>query len=423
MKILSLNVRGFAVKGKIGWVRSICLRERPCIAVLQETKCKTISESWVQSIWGNSNCGFIQKEVVGKSGGLLIIWDKSAFEVDSTTGCDFFLAIKGRWKNSGKESTIVNVYGPHKDRNKVLMWDLLEKLINSISTAWLLCGDFNEVRECSDRLNSQFYQRRADRFNDFITRNNLIEIPICGRKFTRISDDGLKFSKLDRFLVTDNFISLWEDLSVIALDQNLSDHCPLILRDKVLDYGPKPFKVFNEWFECIDIGDIIQEAWNQPIRGKRKDCLFRDRLKNVKLALKSWSNSKFGGLDNEIKKLKEEAMEWELKAESQPLSDLDRALWLECRRIWIEKEKIKTGMLKQKARVKWTIDGEENSKFFHAAIRRKYNKSNFRGINIDGVWFEDPETVKGFIFQHFQKQFSKITGCRPRLADFTSAGQ
>ncbi|XP_071714756.1 uncharacterized protein [Rutidosis leptorrhynchoides] len=133
--------------------------------------------------------------------------------------------------------------------------------IRSINSAWLLCGDFNEVRECSDGLTSQFHQSRADQFNDSISRNNLIEVPICGRKFTRISDDGLKFSKLDRFLVTDNFMSLWEDLSIIILDRNLSDHCLLVLRDRAFDYGLKPFKVFDEWFNSKDIGEHFHKQF------------------------------------------------------------------------------------------------------------------------------------------------------------------
>ncbi|XP_071728773.1 uncharacterized protein [Rutidosis leptorrhynchoides] len=238
----------------------------------------------------------------------MVIWDKGVFNFDSYTSCDYFLAIRGKWKKSGLESTIVNVYGPHNDRGKKLMWESLDVLLNSVSLAWLLCGDFNEVRNTSDRLNSQFHQGRADRFNDFILRNNLIEIPISGRKFTRISDDGVKFSKLDRFLVTDNFLGLWEDLSIITLDRNLSDHCLLVLRDRIFDYGPKPFKVFDEWFNCLDVGDVIRDAWNQPIRGSKKDCVFRDRLKNVKMTLRTWSKSKFGGLHNEINELKKEAL-------------------------------------------------------------------------------------------------------------------
>ncbi|XP_071687743.1 uncharacterized protein [Rutidosis leptorrhynchoides] len=305
MKILSLNVRGFAAKGKFGWVRSICLKERPCVAVFQETKCKEVSDIWVQSLWGDLNCGYVQKGAV--------------------------------------------------------------------------------------------------------------EIPISERKFTRISDDGVKFSKLDRFLVSDGFLHLWDDLLIISLDRNLSDHCPLILRDRVLDYGPRPFKVFNEWFNCVEVGNVIKEAWEQPILGSRKDCAFRDKLKNVKVALKTWSHKNFGSLDTEINDLKKEAMEWELKAKSNILSDSDRATWLDCRRRWVEKEKVKTNMMKQKAKVKWILDGDENSKFFHATLRRKYNNCNFRGIMVDGAWHKDSVFVKDTIYNHFQKQFSKNLECRPRI--------
>ncbi|XP_071728915.1 uncharacterized protein [Rutidosis leptorrhynchoides] len=346
MKILSHNIRSFAVEGKFGWVRSLCVSERPDIAVFQETKCRNISDWWVQSLWGKNEFGFIQKDVIGNLGGMLMIWDKSSFDVKDAMENEFFQAIRGNWSHSGVESIIVNVYGPHNDVGKRLLWDSLSGLISNIDTTWLLCGDFNEVREASDRLNSQFIQYRATCFNNFILSNNLIEIPINGKRFTRISDDGLKFSKLDRFLVLDNFLKLWEDLSVIALDRRLSNHCPLILREKIIDFGPKPFKVFDEWFNCEEIGDIILDAWNQPITGNKRDCMFRDKLKNVKLAIKNWSKMSYGKLDSEINELKKEASEWEIKAESNQLSNEDRNMWLDCRRKWVEKEKTKSNMLK-----------------------------------------------------------------------------
>ncbi|GJR75014.1 putative RNA-directed DNA polymerase [Tanacetum coccineum] len=77
-----------------------------------------------------------------------------------------------------------------------------------------------------------------------------------GRQFTRISNDGLKFSKLDRFLVSGGFRDLWTDLSVVALDRKLLDHCPILLRDKVVDFGPKPFRAFDVWFEDKDAEEV-----------------------------------------------------------------------------------------------------------------------------------------------------------------------
>ncbi|XP_071707911.1 uncharacterized protein [Rutidosis leptorrhynchoides] len=356
MKTPSLNIRGFAVEGKFGWVRNLCVSERPDIAVFQETKCRFLSDWWVQSLWGKPDFGFIQKEVVGNSGGMLLIWDKGSFEAQDAFGNEFFQAIRGKWVHSGLESTIVDVYGLHNDADKIIMWESLSGLINNVDTAWLLCRDFNEVRVASDRLNSQFHAYRANRFNTFIRNNGLIEIPISGKRFTRISDDGVKLSKLDRFLVSDSFMKLWDDLSVIALDRRLSDHCPLILRDKIIDFGPKPFKIFDEWFSCEGIDNVINEAWSQPVTSTRRDCVFRDKLKNVKFALRSWSKYNYGKLDCEINELKKEAKEWELKAESNQLSNEDRVKWIECRRKWVEKEKSKSNMLKQKARIRWIIE-------------------------------------------------------------------
>ncbi|XP_071694839.1 uncharacterized protein [Rutidosis leptorrhynchoides] len=117
----------------------------------------------------------------------------------------------------------------------------------------------------------------------------------------------------------------------------------------------------------------------------------------------------------EINELKGQATRWENLAELGVLSEEDRILWLETRRQWIEKEKTKSGMLKQKARVRWIFEGDENSKYFHSSIRRKYNKCNIRGLIINGLWNEDPSVVKQTILAHFKDLFSKKNSNRPSL--------
>ncbi|XP_071705156.1 uncharacterized protein [Rutidosis leptorrhynchoides] len=343
---------------------------------------------------GNNEFGFIQKEAIRSS---------------------------GNWHGSGHESIVVNVYGPHNDASKRLMWESLDDLLCKFDSAWVVCGDFNEVREKADRLNCVFHHGRAKRFNEFITKNNLIEIAINGRKFTRISDDGSKFSKIDRFLVSDKFLSLWDDLSIIALERRESDHFPLLLREKIIDFGPKPFKVFDKWFSRIGVDVIIQEAWNNSVGGTRKDCIFQDRLKNVKHALKSWSKKEFGSLDIEINNLKNKASVLEKKVEEGCISEVERVDWLEARRCWLEKEKCKSNMLKQKARIRWILEGEENSKFFHSTIRRKHNKCSIRGLYINGAWNENPIDVKEAVFVHFQQVFNGTECRKPHLLNWAEA--
>ncbi|XP_071713036.1 uncharacterized protein [Rutidosis leptorrhynchoides] len=130
------------------------------------------------------------------------------------------------------------------DIGKTRLWESLSKFLGVDDEAWILCGDFNEVREESDRLNCEFIEYRAKWFNDFISNNRLMEIPLGGRNFTRISDDGLKFSKIDRFLCTEKFFSMWKDVSAVALERKISDHCPIMLKEEGKNFGPKPFKIF-----------------------------------------------------------------------------------------------------------------------------------------------------------------------------------
>ncbi|XP_071739982.1 uncharacterized protein [Rutidosis leptorrhynchoides] len=142
----------------------------------------------------------------------------------------------------------------------------------------------------------------------------------------------------------------------MALDKKESDHYPLILRDKIIDFVLKPFKVFDEWLKKEGVERVILDGWGKRVSGSRIDCLFRDTLKNVKLEKKAWSKTDFGNIDNKINSLKVEVNKWETKAEQGGLSNADRECWIDTCRKWIAKEKLKTIMLKQKARIRCKAD-------------------------------------------------------------------
>ncbi|XP_071741347.1 uncharacterized protein [Rutidosis leptorrhynchoides] len=417
MKIISINIRGFAKYGAFGCVKSLCKEEKPDILAIQETKCGTVNNFWISSLWGNNTVGCVQKNSVGNSGGLIIMWNPSIFEVEDVMEKEFFLAIKGNWVHSKKETIVVNVYGPHDDAGKIRLWDSLDLVMRNLDTSWLLCVDFNEVRDEEERFNSIFIPNRASRFNNFITNNELVEIPLGGRRFTRICDNGIKMSKLDRFLAFEKFLNLWDDLSALVLDRKFSDHCPILLRDKYIDFGPKPLKFFNEWLNDDGVDKVIKDAWDIEVKGSRKDCVFRNKLKNVKNALKDWRNAKSNTLDQEIKECKVKVDKWEVLAENKVLSEQERLEWMECRKKWLSKERLKANMLRQKARIKWIVEGDENSSYFHAIIRRRYNNNNIRGLVLNGMWNENANDIMCAIHNHFESQFQKKGNNQPSMAE------
>ncbi|XP_071695051.1 uncharacterized protein [Rutidosis leptorrhynchoides] len=287
--------------------------------------------------------------------------------------------IRSKCSSSDHNST-QPVSASNSNRSKKSLWDSLGSLVES-DEAWILCGDFNEVREESERFNCEFIQCRARWFNELITSSNLMDILICGRIFTRVNDDIIKFSKLDRFLASENVYLSWENLYSVALDRTKSDHCPIVLKDEDKNLMPKPFKVFDIWFEEKDVEKIIKDGWSSAIyEGNRMDLKFMSKLKAVKFCLRSQSKEKFGEIDKEIELHKSAALSFELKAETTKLNDSELDTWKNERKLWMDKD-------------------------------------NIRGLNINGTWNENPSDIKNEAYVHFKSIFDEPNSMRSSMED------
>ncbi|XP_071700539.1 uncharacterized protein [Rutidosis leptorrhynchoides] len=232
------------------------------------------------------------------------------------------------------------------------MWADLSDILRYSNAMWAIFGDFNEVRFNSERKNTEFCERRSKLFNDFIKENSLLDLPLGGRTYTRISDNGRKFSKLDRFLVSENFIQQWTNVNVLVLDKKHTDHCPLILKDGDIDFGPKPVKVFDDWLNHTESHNIIKSAWNIHVNSNRPDMIFREKLKKVKQELRKWFSTSHDKMKIEIEDLTKSVNDWERKAEECDLSEEQYQIWAKDRELLFQKEKTHVEMLKQKARYK-----------------------------------------------------------------------
>ncbi|GKE78152.1 hypothetical protein Tco_1544272 [Tanacetum coccineum] len=58
----------------------------------------------------------------------------------------------------------------------------------------------------------------------------------------------------------------------------------------------------------------------------------------------------------------------------------------------------------QKARVKWDIEGDENTKFFYGLINQKRRNQMINGIMVEGNWITDPSLIKDAFFSILQSQ-------------------
>nr|GEZ39483.1 putative RNA-directed DNA polymerase, eukaryota [Tanacetum cinerariifolium] len=135
------------------------------------------------------------------------------------------------------------------------------------------------------------------------------------------------------------------------------------------------------------------------------------------MALKTWSKERYMGLDVEIETARKEADLWEKEAENRTLQDYELGLWQKALADWIEKDGIKAKMLKQKARIHWYEEGDENSKYFHAKVRKRYRKNGLRGLMVDGMWCENPATIKQIVFEYFKGVYLESDTGRPKFSN------
>lgn len=274
-------------------------------------------------IWGDDRFGWAFKPSVGRSGGMLCLWKQSIFQsVDVCTG-DGFLCIKGKWGSNEIPCAIVNIYSSCVLREKRELWSKLEEMMAHDPTLnWCFAGDFNAVCNRSERKGRGIHASQSERrfFYEFIDNNNLIDLPLLRRKFSCYKPDGSAMSRKDRFLLSEGWHHHWGNLLQWACKRSVSDHCPLILKEGESDWGPKPFRVLDCWFDHPEFSNFVKEKWNSMSISGRACFVLKEKLKSLKADLKEWNKSVFGSLDRSIEATVEELNLLDLEAENRELS-------------------------------------------------------------------------------------------------------
>ena len=68
---------------------------------------------------------------------------------------------------------------------------------------------------------------------------------------------------------------------------------------------------------------------------------------------------------------------------------------------------------KQKARLKWAIEGDENTSFFHSIVNHRWRRNKMKGLFCNGSCSSDPATIQNVVFSHFADRFRDLKPIRP----------
>nr|GEZ74519.1 RNA-directed DNA polymerase, eukaryota [Tanacetum cinerariifolium] len=273
------------------------------------------------------------------------------------------------------------------------LWDYFSVLLGRWNGETILMGDFNEVRSRYERRGSWFSASGARNFNHFISSLGLIDVKLKGASFTWSHPSATKMSKLDRFLISDGVVSLFPSISSLCLDRHLSDHRPILLHEVHLDFGPIPFQFYHSWFDYDGFDKMVEQTWRPFSHSDRNGMIcFKKKLQDLKIFIRNWINDKRLHLNRSKKAIHDELIVID--------KDLDYGLVIDT---------------KLKSKIRWAIEGDENSSFFHRIINKRISQLAIRGIFVNGVWQTDPITVKEAFLNHFEIRFKKPTGVGPKI--------
>jgi len=243
-------------------------KEKPGIVCIQETKQVNIPNLKYYSVWGNNEISWVHRGVDKEGGDILTMWSKQLFICSRIVEGKGFIMTEREYKhednNQFVEVALINVYSPCLATETYTLWEEITTIIdNNRNLGWCVMGDFNAVRNINERKgvgNGHVNRNEIEKFNRFIDTCMLMDIPAVGRRFTWYRPYGTTRSRIDRVLVSGTWLVYWPGVTQHIKDRIVSDHCALVVQNKVIDWGPKPFRTFDVWQNTEGFKGVVKNS-------------------------------------------------------------------------------------------------------------------------------------------------------------------
>jgi exonuclease III len=433
MKIISWNIRGLNGRSKQKMLRDMIIEEAPDIVMLQETKCTTEDiNRLLPYLWKQGEV--VSIDAMGTAGGLALLWNTNSTLMDTFYTTRWSITAAYRLIGSDKPGHLTTVYGPATPRDKQTFLESLNYL-SSLNQHhnWIVGGDFNIIRSLEEKKGgSRRLDRDSDAFNNLIDDLSLVDLEAINGTHTwtnRRTGTHQIACKLDRFLVSEPTILDGTAVETTILNRTGSDHWPIQLWMEVpATPGKKPFRFEQFWLDHPDFQANIQGWWKEAeINHGTKMYRFQQKLKNLKLRLKSWNRHTFGNIFETQKQLTEQMNEIQCKIREQGFTEELKNQELKVTQQLEDRKRQEEILWKQKSRIQWLKEGDRNTKFFHrATIQRRHSNKITHLVTEEGETLHSHAELESHLIDYFQNLLSEplpnrseairqITKCVPAL--------
>ncbi|CAN0925275.1 hypothetical protein LINGRAHAP2_LOCUS34659 [Linum grandiflorum] len=207
--------------------------------------------------------GCFSVDIQGRSGGLGFLWRAgiTANLINYSRHC-INMHVKG---THGEDFWLTGFYGEPDRTRRGETWDLLRSL--SISEAWCLVGDYNELLAATEKKGMNHHpQRLIDNFQSAAEDCDLIDVALEGHQFTWWKSKGTPEAveeRLDRVVANAAWHTLYPYAKLVNMVASASDHSPLVLyTNREPPRGQQRLLRFENWWKKETLlKPFVEKVW------------------------------------------------------------------------------------------------------------------------------------------------------------------
>ncbi|XP_031095115.1 uncharacterized protein LOC115999403 [Ipomoea triloba] len=307
MSLLTWNCRGLGNPTAVRVLADLIRTKRPSLVFLMETFLVRGKMEPIRRQLGFPNMLVVDAQ--GHRGGLALLWTDSMDvevtifshnHIDATVTVDVGSLV---WRFTG-------FYGfPERARRRD-SWNFLRNLAGLSSIPWVVMGDFNDLlHQHEKRGRAPHLDWLLTGFQEAVADCGLVDFPFSGHQFTWERSRGsaaMVEEKLDRILVTDTWLTLFDGATATSVSCPYSDHLPLLLMPIIVAHPPrrKRFCFDNMWLWEEVCREIVQHSWSKTVGLSVMDRVELLETKGKRALVEGWRRR------NKLCKLQNEAGVW-----------------------------------------------------------------------------------------------------------------
>jgi exonuclease III len=381
------------------------------IVCLQETIKQDFSDQELRSLEVGEKFFWCWLPANGQSGGMLLGFRDSVFEVGRVSLGRYFISASILSRADRFKLEVMGVYGPADHAfSPVFLQEISDKVAAS-ELPILMGGDFNLLRDAADKSNDRVNWARMEAFNENIANWGLHELPRTGARYTW-TNKRLNPTRcvLDRVFIAPEIEAHFPLCSLFAETSLGSDHTPLILDsgDEVICRSNRFFFEAG-WYEIENFPDTLSEFWSvlsARVRGRDILDWWNFMSGGLRQRLKGWSANKTSELRANKQNLLEQIKGLDDKADSVGLDGDEWAFRYHLEDQILSIFRAEEEYWRQRGRVRWLLQGDANTAYFHAVANGRRRKCNILRL----VTNQGPITEKSLIQEHIYDFYRQLLG-------------